>query len=813
MWAIAKKEWAHYFGSITGYFIISFYLLINSLFLFVLPRFNILDFGYASLQVYFDFAPWFLLLLIPAITMRSFADEQAQGTSEILYSLPISIVQVILGKLAGVFLIILIAIAPTLVYAFVLDQLSSTGGLDWGATMGAYIGLLLLAGTYTIIGLFASSKTKQPVVAFVFSILLAAFVYKGFDWMSTLSFVDALFGYYITQLGMSTHFENMSRGVISAKDIIYFISVIILFIFGCKENISHQKQPFFLFLAIVVSNLLTVVFPFQLDLTKDKRYTLGDTSIQIVQGIQNPIKIHLYLGGELPLEYKKLSIATIEVLNKIVEENKENISWQLDILHQEYSDTSLIKVYDSLSRMGLPIERVQSDASKVDQRIDQLIIPGILIEMPGKTPIAIDLRTGKKYYKPYNIIKDVPEEDKDASLNAASSLLEFKIIQGIYYLNRTTVPTIGYLIGNGEPTDLTVNDLGQSIRHQYNLVVFDLKKGFPNANTIKTVLIVKPTQPFTEMDQLKMDQYVMNGGNIIWAIDPLFAEYDSLQKTNGSYIAFDRNLQLQNLLFNYGARVNNHLLQDLNCSKLPVVTGKDAAGNPVIQRIPWPYYPLLNANASHKMVKNIDRVLSQFPASIDTILVPGIQKTILLSSDTNSRIVSTPAMVSLSSVAGEEDLISFNKSHIPVAVLLEGKFKSPFANKINASWKDTVLQNTGEPFVSKANKSSKQIIIADANILTNSVQASSGPLPMGMIPMEAYQFGNRDFFTNAIMYLNEDEDLLAAREKEWIVRTLNKEKVTAQRFYWQFTLTILPLCLIWATYFVGLKWRKRQFAA
>jgi gliding-associated putative ABC transporter substrate-binding component GldG len=305
----------------------------------------------------------------------------------------------------------------------------------------------------------------------------------------------------------------------------------------------------------------------------------------------------------------------------------------------------------------------------------------------------------------------------------------------------------------------------------------------------------------------------MNGGNIIWAIDPLYAEYDSLQKTSGSYVAYDRNLQIQNMLFNYGARINNHLVQDLNCSKLPVVTGKDATGNPVIQRIPWPYYPILNTSATHRMVKNMDRVLSQFPASIDTIVAPGIQKTILLSSDTNSRIISTPALVSLSSVAGEEDLISFNKSHIPVAVLLEGKFKSPFANKINASWKDSVLQNTGEIFVSKANKSAKQIVIADANILTNSVQASSGPLPMGMIPMEAYQFGNRDFFTNAIMYLNEDEDILAAREKEWIVRTLNKEKVSAQRLYWQFLLTILPLSLIWATYFFSLRWRRRQFAA
>lgn len=813
MWAIARKEWAHYFGSITGYFIISFYLLVNSLFLFVFSRFNILDFGYASLQVYFDFAPWFLLLLIPAITMRSFADEQAQGTSEILYSLPLSIVQIVLGKLLGVSLIIIVSIAPTLVYAFVLDQLSATGGLDWGATMGAYIGLLLLATTYAVIGLFASSKTKQPVVAFVFSIVIAAFVFKGFDGLSSLPFVDNLYGYYITQLGMSAHFENMSRGVINARDFIYFISVIILFIFGCKENISQQKQSIFLFILVVALNIGAFYFPVQIDLTKDKRYTLGDTSKQIIQGIQNPIQIHLYLGGELPMEYKKLSLATIEMLNKIVGENKENIQWSLDVPSQLYSDTSLYKVYDSLNSMGLPIERVQSDASKADQRIDQLIIPGLLIETPGKAPVAIDLRTGRKYFKPYNIIKDVPEEDKEASFNAASSLLEFKIVQGIYFLNRTQVPTIGYLIGNGEPIDLTVNDLGQSIRHQYNLVVFDLKKGYPNANKIKTLLIVKPTQPFSELDQLKIDQYIMNGGNILWAIDPLFAEYDSLQKTNGSYIAFDRNLQLQNLLFNYGARVNSHLLQDLNCSKLPVVTGKDASGNPVIQRIPWPYYPLLNANATHKMVKNMDRVLSQFPSSIDTIAVPGIQKTILLSSDTNSRIISTPAMVSLNSVAGDEDLKTFNKSHIPVAVLLEGKFKSPFANKINAAWKDSVLQNTGEAFLSKANKLARQVVIADANIITNNVQASSGPLPMGMVPMEAYQFGNRDFFTNAIAYLNEPEDILAAREKEWIIRTLNKEKVAEGRLFWQLMLTIVPLCLIWLAYYIGLSWRKRQFAA
>ena len=813
MWAIAKKEWAHYFGSITGYFIISFYLLVNSLFLFVFSKFNVLDFGYASLQVYFDFAPWFLLVLVPVITMRSFAEEQSQGTAEILYSLPISLVDIVIGKFLGVLLIILMAIAPTIFYAFALEQLSTTGGLDLGATIGSYIGLLLLGSSFAIIGLFASSKTKQPIIALILSIFIAGIIYKGFDWLSTITFFDASYAFYITQLGLAAHYDNMSKGVITSIDFVYFISVIILFIIGCKENISKQKQSLLFFGSIVLVNLLAIFFPVQLDLTKDKRFSLGNTSKDILHTVQSPMKIHVYLGGDLPMEYKKLSIATIEIVKKIAAENKENITWQLDIPNEQSNDTSLYQVYDSLSRMGLPIERVQSDDSKSDQRIDQLVIPGLLIETPGKQPLAIDLRSGKKYYKPYNIIKDLPEEDKDASLIAATALLEFKIVQAVYYLNRTKVPTIAYLIGNGEPVDLSVNDLGQSIRHQYNLVVYDLQKGYPDANKINTLLIVKPTKAFSELDQLKIDQYLMNGGNIIWAIDPLFAEYDSLKKTTGSYIAYDRNLQLQNLLFSYGARINTHLLQDLNCSKLPVVTGNDASGNPIIQRIPWPYYPLLNGNANNKMVKNMDRVLAQFPASIDTIEVSGIQKTILLSTDTNSRILVAPSRIALNSVGGEDDLKSFQKSHVPVAVLLEGFFKSPFANRLNGSWKDSLLVNTGMAFKQRANKVAKQIIIADADILTNSVQPSTGPLPMGMIPMEDHQFGNRDFFTNAIAYLNEPEDILAAREKEWVLRTLNQEKVKSGRLYWQIMLTIVPLLFLWAAYYIGLLIRKRQFAA
>ena len=275
-----------------------------------------------------------------------------------------------------------------------------------------------------------------------------------------------------------------------------------------------------------------------------------------------------------------------------------------------YKDTALYLFYDSLSKMGVPIERVQDDGKGSDKRVDQLIMPGAIVEVQGQQPIAIDLRASKKYFKPYNVIKDISTEDPEASANAAEALLEHKFVQAIYLLNRTEVPQISYLVGNGEPIDLTVNDLGQSIKNQYQLSVFDLKKGYPDASKIKTLLIVKPTLPFTDADKLKLDQYVMSGGNIIWAIDKLYAEYDSLQKTEGAYIAYDRGLQLDDLLFKYGVRINANLVQDLNCSKLPIVVGKQADGAPMIQRIPWPYYCLLYTSPSPR-----DRQKSRMPSS------------------------------------------------------------------------------------------------------------------------------------------------------------------------------------------------------
>jgi ABC-2 type transport system permease protein len=812
MWAICKKEWAQYFNGLTGYLVIGFYLMVNGLVLFVLPNFNVLDFGYASLQAYFDFAPWFLLLLVPAITMHSFSDEYKQGTYEIIRTLPISPLQLVAGKFFGNLLIVLVAILPTLLYAFTLNALSDIGGIDFGATYGSYIGLLFLAACYTVIGIYISSITKNNLVSLLVSILVCTLLFKGFNVLSQLSVFTNGVNFYISKLGLEAHYINMSKGLLTGEDIIYFLSILVLFVIGNMENIKG-KVKYIIIVAVLISfNIFFSFYNFQLDLTKEQRYTLHESTTEIIVAINKPVKIHLYLGGDIPPYYKNIAGATAVLLERFKQINPKAIQWNIEVPGELFKNDALYQFYDSLSKLGLPIQRIRTENGPSDKRVDQLMIPGAFIEIEGQAPIVIDLRTSKKYFKPYNIVKDIPEEDMEASANAAVSLLEYKFTQALYLLNRTVVPNIAYLTGNGEPVNLTVNHLGESIMHNYNLAVFDLKKGFPNPQKIKTLLIVKPTLAFTELDKLKLDQYIMGGGNIIWAIDKLVAEYDSLQKTNGSYIAIDRSLALDDLLFKYGARINANLVQDLNCAKLPMVVGKGEDGSPLIQRMPWPYFPFLQGNEQHPIVQNIDRVLSYFPSSIDTIAVEGIQKTILLSTDSNSRTLSSPAVVDINSGKSDGELESFQKNHLPVAVLLEGKFASLFSNRLSAAMLDSIKASTGKGYLEKGMVSSKQVIISDADILTNQVDVKRGPLPMGMMPYEEYQFANYDFFVNTIAYLNEPTPLLASRRKQQVLRLLNRQKVEEHRVLVQFILVLGPVFLLGLFFLIWTGHRKRQFA-
>ena len=557
---------------------------------------------------------------------------------------------------------------------------------------------------------------------------------------------------------------------------------------------------------------LSTVFFYRIDLTAEKRYSLTTATRTLLKDVDSIITIRVFLTGELPADYKKLSIATKDLLDefKSISGNKVQVSFEKpgeDITN----DTAKVLFYDSLARMGVVFEQSETVSSKSEKQTNQLIIPSALVSFrKGQKPIAVDLRSSRKVYKQYNVINDNPQEDIEATRNAAEALLEYKFADAIDKLTRKYVPTLAYLIGNGEPVDLTVNDLGESLRNEYRLAVFDLKKGFPDPAIINALMIVKPKQPFTEEDKLKIDQYIMNGGHVIWFIDKLHAELDSLMRNNkAQYTAFDRGLELDDILFRYGVRINPDLVQDLNCSKIPIVIGKNADGTPKMQRVPWPYYPFLAAHGKNPISDNLDRVLPIFPSSIDTVKAPGIHKTILLATDTNSRRISTPAIVDINSVKGEEDLQSFNKSYIPVAVLLEGRFNSFFANRVGKTVTDSVQRVTGKPFLAKAIKDGKQIVVSDADIVTNTVSPTTGPLAMGLLPFENYRFANREFFLNSIDYLVSNNNLFESRNKDFVLRLLDKVKVETQKTNWQFINVVMPIVVV---IIAGIlfQWRRKK---
>lgn len=813
MWSICKKEWTQYFNGITGYLVIGLYLLLNGFFLFVYPSYNILHFGYVSLQVYFDFAPWFLMVLIPSVTMRTIAEERQSGTLELLQSLPVSSIQIVLGKFLGAFLIVLTAIAPTITYAFLLNHLSTAGGLDWGALMGSYIGLISLAGIFVAIGIYASSRSKQNIVGLVLGMIIIFLLYQGFDGIANWGIFSNNTNYWLRYLGLQWHYQNISKGLVGSQDLFYFVSIIYLFLVGTREKMDNKKSKLLVFLPIVLVNIISIWFSFQWDATQDKRFTLSDASVEVIRKVEAPIQIRLYLQGDLPAHYQSLSNSTIDLLDKIQSLNPKQIDWKIETIHLDGKDSSQFYVYDSLVKLGLPIERLQTSVDKTSKRSEQLIMPGILVSQAGKEPIAIDLRSAKKYFKPYNIVQDVPVEDVDANFNAAASAVEFKLVHALYLMSRKTIPTIGYVVGNGEPVDYSVNDIGQLIRHQYDVKIVPLQNVFPDPRAINTLLIVKPKTSFSTLDKLKLDQYVMKGGNIIWAIDKLYAESDSLKNTNGSYVAFNRGLQLDDLLFKYGVRINDDLVQDLQCAKLPVVVSVTEDGKPNIQRMPWPYYPFAMGNASHVITKNVDRILTQFPSSIDTVSAKGIQKTILLTTDTNTRIIKTPALIALGSGMEASEWTSFTQRKVPIAVLLEGKFTSLFQNNISAAFRDSIVQHTNQDFIPTSNKSSKQIVISDASVFTNEVDKTNGPVPMGVLPYEEYPFANAQFYTNAIGYLTEPASLMESRNKLYTLRLLDKSKIEAQSSFWQFILIGLPLFILILAYFIWNSIRKNVYSS
>lgn len=806
MWAVCKKELRQFFSSLTGYIAIIVFLLLNGLLLFVFPDTDILTFGYATLDKFFELAPWILLLLIPAITMRSLSDEFRMGTFEILQTTPLSRTRLVVGKYLASLLVVVIALLPTLIYFLCIQRLSGQGGLDTGATTGSYIGLLMLAAVFTAIGIWCSSFTANAVVAFIVAAFACFLLYSGFGAISTLPVFAAGLDYYIGMLGIDFHYRSISRGVIDTRDLLYFFSVVFLFLFLTNRHLVGRGQgqrkgrvdgarsggarllvrwPVMLVVLLAGLNLLASRLHYRLDLTQEKRYTLSAPTRELLKRVDDDIQIDFYLAGDLKAGIRKLAKSTEELLQEFNEYCDGKIRVRSFDPLTTLDDSSKVTFLDSLRGMGIQPMTQLAQAKKGEEESKRVVIPAAIVRYKDKV-------------YPVNLFKGVQVggegQPQEQLYSNAETLLEYKFGNAIDKITATVIPTVGYVMGNGEPLDYRVYDLIESLRssnYRFGIVPLDSVAVIPAR--YKALVIVKPTEKFTDREKLTLDQYLMHGGQIIWAIDELHAEKDSLS-LNQQTIAYDRGLELEDLFFKYGVRVNQDLVEDRTCASIRIGVGKQG-DKEQFENLDWPYYPLLGGSLTHPISKNLDPVFAQYANSIDTVKAPGIQKTVLLQTSEHSRRVGTPAVITFEALKYKDDPKVFNASYIPVAMLLEGKFHSLFANRISSVVADSLNNVYHQPYLPEAAAPSRVIVCADADIFMNEV-TPRGPLPLGFSRDNNYTFANPDFVENSIEYLVNPSRILETRSKDFTLRLLDPSKVESDRRFWQFMNIGLPLIVV-----------------
>jgi len=543
-------------------------------------------------------------------------------------------------------------------------------------------------------------------------------------------------------------------------------------------------------------NWAASVWHSRLDFTDEKRFTLSNATKQLLRNIKEPVQVDVFLKGNYPSGFKKLSGSTEDILREFKETAGKDLQYNF-IAPEELVDGTEVPYGDTLTAMGLLPINLTSQVEEGQQQ--QFVYPVALVHHNGNT-LPVTLYQGKTPLINFQ------------ELNSAEAMLEYNLANAITKLMQAEKPAIGYANGNGEPTDVTVYDLVENnLNIDYRLSLFNINKQPVIPLDFKVLVIVKPTQPFSEEAKLKLDQYIMNGGKLLLFIDRLNAEMDSLQIKN-EVIAYDRGLQLNDLLFKYGARVNADLVMDLQCDYLPF----DVNGNGQFELLPWNYFPVLESKSNHPVNKNLGFVSGRFVNSIDTVEADGITKTILLSSSANARRIATPALISgKENVSAPQDE-KFQTADIPVAVLLEGKFTSLYANRTTQAMRDSI-EIYGGSFLSRCLKDNKMIIVADGDIALNSIVKGNQPIPMGMNPytygtQREFPFANTMFVQNCLDYLINEGGLSEAKSKDYVVRLLDSKKVADEKTMWQAINIAVPIAtvVLFALFF---QWaRKRKYA-
>lgn len=786
MYSLLKKEIKAFLGSLIGYLVVGLFLLVTGLFLWVFNDvYNIPQNGYATLEGFFTLAPWLYLFLIPAITMRFFADEKRSGTIEILLTHPISDFKIVWAKFLAGWFLVLLSLLPTLLYFLSVYLLGNpVGSIDVGATWGAFIGLFFLATIYVSIGVFASSLTENQIVAFILAMALSFIFYLGFEFIAT-SGVSYNLEQLLSWFSINSHYQSVSRGVIDMRDLIYFTGMTLFFLyitslFLRKGKLNQRKTKINTALFLLILSAVFIIssnFLYRFDLTSDKRFTLSRVSAETVSEFKNQVDIELYLDGELEPGLRKIQT---EIFEKIAILNAYSPAPIRIRVVDPYSIINRKKQDEFINLLIEKGVRPTSFRRKTEKGvITKYIFPGAIISYEGKE-IAV------------NFLKNNPDASYEMNFNHSVETVEFELVNAFQKLLRTKKSTLAFLQGNDEANRYETADLAEELIADFNITETTTEELNKAPEKVDILIVAAPKKAFTERDKLILDQYIMQGGKTLWLIDPVQVSLDSLSKGYKTY-SFPHDLNLGDLFFRYGVRLNYDLLQDVNCIRLRVNTA--APGNPPNFTLhPWYYSPLLTPNNHHPISRNLNWIMSEFVSSIDTLSGnKDVTKNILLSTSPNALRVKAPSSVSLENINNPPARELFKLSHIPVGVILEGQFTSAFKNRM------VDMYGFSQSEIIQKSKPTKMIIIADGSVITNKVNYSTNPprfQNLGYDRVSRRTFGNKEFLINSIFYLNDDRGIMQLRGRALKLRVLDKVKLREEIGFWQFINVVLPLLAI-----------------
>ena len=551
---------------------------------------------------------------------------------------------------------------------------------------------------------------------------------------------------------------------------------------------SHILQLVLGLVIIIFLNVIGYFFFARIDLTQEKRYTLSESSKKLMSNLEDIVFIRCYLEGDIPSEYKKLRNETKEMLDQFRAYNPD-IEYEFVDPNGFENAKDKNEFYQRLFEKGF--SPLLTTSTNNNSQVQQYIFPYLEITYKGRTTI-VPLISSKNGFS------------SDGIVNASIENLEYNLYTAIRSVATQQRGKVAFLYGHGEWQVENIWDFISSLNEYYTVDSISINEKLnaltervydsvnPNLVKIKNkfdcLVIAKPTSIFSYKDLYLIDQYIMHGGKVLWLVDPLLVSMDSLQ-TQANTFAISNFTGVDDILFRYGVKLNTNLVTDMQCAKIPIVTGQYQNNTPQMTYYPWNFFPEISPNSNHIISDKISPVKMEFASSIDTTNSPA-KKTVLLSSSNRTRVLNSPVNASLQMLKQKQDASLFNSGAKDVAILLEGEFSSAFKNRLTPE-----MELNSQMAYKDFSDTTAMIVIADGDVVRNDFM-NGQLLPLGYDKYTRKMYGNKEFLVNCVNYLCGDEDLIPLRSREVIMRNLDLAKVEREKTAWQIVNVALPIVII-----------------